>query len=205
MAEATGTSECPICGVNTPHDHTPAEIVAHSPSPRKRSKPPPDKPKINLKKAVMLQAAGHSQRVIADKLGYSQSGIQEALSRAKRDPDLVKLKQETEDRLRAKAMRLLEKGMDKVDSALDGIPTVIRGADGDHVEIIPPPLSHQSSAIRELAHIAGLNKPVEQTPMNHMQIAMTPETLAAMIEAVKQHQATLNQPRDITALGERIE
>lgn len=183
----------------------------------------PEKPKVprnrgrdvvaaTRRKIAAMAGAGMTDKDIAKKVGR----VRESISWIRReiipsDPELVRIREEARARVAPRAIAVLEKNLETINAALDGVKVVVgKNKDGTvQTETLPPPLSHQASALRELAALSGLTRDPAGGGGGGgggpTHVPMTPEAIAALIEAVKKHQAEQTQPRDITAEGERIE
>jgi transcriptional regulator with XRE-family HTH domain len=164
------------------------------------------------RKIAVLLGAGMSDRQVAAKLGLERTTVGK-IRRRKVDvnEELRRIRDEARAKVAPRAIALVEKSLDKIDAALDGVEVVVgKGKDGEPItKVLPPPLSHQASALRELAALSGLTRDdlqsrAPQAP-GGLAIPMTAEAVAALVQAVRNFEAEQRQPKDITVDGERIE
>lgn len=161
------------------------------------------------RRVAVMVGAGMTSKAIAKKIGRTRRGVDLIRKKVEADEELRQIRDQARARVAPKAIAILEKNLDTMDRALDGVEVVVgKRADGTAITAkLPPPLSHQASALRELAAVAGLTRDDAQSGgqggSTGLQIPMTPEAVAALIKAVKENEAQRQQPREVQ--GERIE
>lgn len=160
--------------------------------PKRKKKFAPADPARPQKVAAML-GAGMTQLAISKSLGVDHKTVSVIVhKKIAHDPELQKIRDEARARIGPAAIEVLELNLSRIREALSG-PTL-------------PPLAHMASALRELANISGIAKDTDHNVQFRTgPIPTSPEAVAEMVEAVRRHQQSLNQPKDRTHDGERID